>query len=379
MPDALAGANLSNAMLPENLSVEKGLNIANDASKHAQKLFFMLLLASFYIVLTIGATTDPALLTNSNSSPLPLIGVAVPIVGFYYAAPSILFIMYAYFLLYMQLLWEKLAKYPAVFQNGKPLDSTIHQWLLNGLIRTYFKQLKQDRTISHRILMILSLCTAWLVVPAILAASWYRCLFRQDALLTSVHVVLLLLSFFVGFSMFMLMYGALMHQSTKSPWWKNPKLYASSLFILLASIGIICLSGWATTGGAHADFHEADVSIKPANWTGKEDAALVKGAQLKGANLIGVDAEKAFLINADLRGANLKEGTLAGADLRGADLSTSQGLTEAQLKNAKIDNTTKLPPSLQHLIPKEEQKQAAPKEEKKQADPKKEQKQTKAK
>ena len=42
---------------------------------------------------------------------------------------------------------------------------------------------------------------------------------------------------------------------------------------------------------------------------------------------------------------------LDGADLRGADLRDSLGLTVEQLKSAKLDQRTRLPYAVQHLIP----------------------------
>ena len=68
-----------------------------------------------------------ALLTNSGSSPLPIIQTKVPIAGFYWAAPAILLALYCYLHLYLQRLWEGMANLPAIFLDGRKLD----EWRLS--------------------------------------------------------------------------------------------------------------------------------------------------------------------------------------------------------------------------------------------------------
>ena len=80
----------------------------------------------------------------------------------------------------------------------------------------------------------------------------------------------------------------------------------------------------------------------------------------RGADLIGVDLERAdlrgaslrgaYLIGADLRGADLRLADVIGADLRGADiraadLTGSIFLIQSQLDAAKGDSGTTVPPS----------------------------------
>jgi uncharacterized protein YjbI with pentapeptide repeats len=46
---------------------------------------------------------------------------------------------------------------------------------------------------------------------------------------------------------------------------------------------------------------------------------------------------------------NLDGAVLDGADLRGADISCVDGITADQLRGAIIDQTTMMPPGLEHL------------------------------
>ena len=119
--EQLAGADVSGVSLPDDIAAFDGLGQVEEASKNARKLFLSVLLGCGYAWLTIATTTDARLLTNSASSPLPIIQVEIPIAWFYWAAPVILLGLYVYFHFYMQRMWEGLATLPAVFPDGKPL------------------------------------------------------------------------------------------------------------------------------------------------------------------------------------------------------------------------------------------------------------------
>ena len=126
--EQLAGANVSGTMLPEDIKEFKGLETTEEASRNARKIFQAILLGCAYSILTIFSTKDAALLTNSSSSPLPIIQTGVPIAGFFVIAPIILFAAYLYFHIYLQRLWEGLADLPAVFPDGRPLDKRAYPW-----------------------------------------------------------------------------------------------------------------------------------------------------------------------------------------------------------------------------------------------------------
>lgn len=67
----------------------------------------------------------------------------------------------------------------------------------------------------------------------------------------------------------------------------------------------------------------------------------LRGANLRGAYLIGADLRRADLRLADLTGADLR-----GADVRGTDLRGCLFLTESQVRSARCDTGTRLPPSV---------------------------------
>lgn len=170
----LAGADVAGAKLPPAIAEFEGLKTIAEAVSNAQKLFLAMSSGCLYSWLTIATTKDFALITNSASSPLPIIGTALPMVGFYLTAPLVLVAIYFYFHLNMQWLWEALADLPAVFPDGRSLDKRADRWLLNRLVSAHFVRLRSERPALSRVQQWLSIALGWWVVPATLVLFWAR-------------------------------------------------------------------------------------------------------------------------------------------------------------------------------------------------------------
>jgi len=361
----LAGANVSNAKLPEAVGKFEGLGQVEELSKNAGKLFLAMLGACAYCCLTLYSTKDTQLLTNSLGTKLPIIETEVPIVWFYLVAPLVVLGLYLYHHLYLQRLWEGLAELPAVFPDGKTVDERTYPWLLNGLVYVYFEHLRELRPALWRLQQWLSILTAWCTVPLTLFLFWGRHLRRHQGGETHLLIALLAISVWAGVEFYRLAATTLRHGKTRpgraenrfGPFVKRqwPTLIAVLSGFLFANLSDNAINGVppspATSTGRRAaplrrwvpqalaligcnpfgDFRDADVSTKPATWTGttdpkkqSEEIALVKGAQLRDAQLQHLDAYGVFLVKADLQ----------GADLRGADLQRAQ-LQKANLLRAR--------------------------------------------
>ncbi len=361
----LAGANVSGTKLPEDVAkFEEGFKVVEEASRNARKLFFAMLSACAYALLTIATTTDVRLLTNSASSPLPIIRTEIPIVWFYIAAPLVLLCVYFYFHLYMQRLWEGLALLPAVFPDGRPLDQKAYPWLLIGLVRAHVFHLKENRPPLSHLQEWISVALGWWFMPATLICFWLRYLPRQDWFGTALHIALLVVSVWAGALFYRLAVGTLRGDESELSLWKKPfgevgevKMYKRGVVALsLGMVALLLSSGtincvrsdefrlsdvqqWVPYVcdqfgfSPFANFREKDVSTKPANWSGK--AGEIKGAPLKGRSLRCVDGYRAFLVNADLREANLQKADLEEAYLQEARLGEAN-LQKADLRRANL-------------------------------------------
>ncbi len=386
--DQLAGADLSNAKLSKDIAEFGGLSRVAEISSIARPIFIGILAGCVYSWLTIATTTDARLLTNSASSPLPIIGTEIPIAGFYWVAPILLLAVYVYLHLYLQRLWAGLADLPAVFPDGSPLNKKVYPWLLSGLLRAHFKLLKDKRPLLSRLENWATIFLAWWIVPVTVLVFWGRYLPRHEGFGTGLHVALLVVS--VGSATLLQRHAAATLRRDVAPFrWRRPwpdrrtrqAAVAVGLGAVLALVSLGAIEGevrrefstWsivavpdaATTWvpyafdlvgyRTYANLRDADLSTKPATWTGlaerppeepeeldktlmekaRAEFAQVKGAPLQGADLRYADAVRAFLAKADLGGAKLQGADLDFASLRGADLG-SANLRGAHLYRANL-------------------------------------------
>ena len=201
LANQLAGANVSGAILPDYIQLSEGLSQVEEISKKAGKLFISMLLGCVYAWLTIAMTTDVGLLTNSTSSPLPIIQAKIPITGFYWAAPLILFSIYVWFHFYLQRYWQSLSSLPAVFPDGKELDEKVYPWLLNSLVRPNFTLLRENGPPLSRLMVVISIVLAWWVVPLTFVFFWLRYLPKHHWEGTIEHIILIVVAcVFAGWS-----------------------------------------------------------------------------------------------------------------------------------------------------------------------------------
>lgn len=385
LPAQLAGTNLAGARLPEKFGDFDGLRVVEEESKNARTLFFGTLLSCVYGWLTIASTSDVLLLTNSASSPLPIIGASIPIVSFYVVGPLILLLLYIYLHLHLQRLWERLADLPAVFPDGRSLGKRAYPWLLTGLVYSYNPYLKDRRPPLSRLQSAVSLLIAWWLMPLTIALFWLRYLRRHDWIGTVLHIVVLVGAIAAGVILYRLAVSTLRGQRRNPVPLKNlftqTATFVRALWIALLAAMIYILSLGAIEGvppeyeiaggeksliqadvtptdvrrwvprllqalgnKSFADLREVDVSTRLQNWKGQEEDELtmVKRGRLRGANLRFADATRGFLVGADLSRANLQGSYLFHANLRRAELTWADlkesFAYEADLQGANLQN-----------------------------------------
>ncbi len=244
----LAGANLTGATLPDDIDAFDGLAHATEISKHARNIFLAVIGGCVFSWLAIATTKDAALLTNSASTPLPIIQTKVPIGGFYWAAPVILAALYLYLHFYLQRLWESLGSLPAIFPNGRAIDETAYPWLLISLVRSHVPILKDDRPAFSRLQVLLSVIAAWGLVPATLLLFWLRYMPRHDWFWTRVHIALLALSLAFGVASY-LRARATLRRRKEPPFdwrtaWRRPRfLVVNGVAVGVAAVGLLLADG----------------------------------------------------------------------------------------------------------------------------------------
>ncbi len=203
----LAGANLKDATLPLVLQPERirqfdhKFNQIDNASQNLQTLFFILLAACMYCLLTIASTTHAHLIADTTPPPLPIIGAKVSIFKFYWIMPLILLIFYLYFHQNLQRLWVMIASLPIVFPDGSSLGERSEPRHASGFIRTRSYILKENSSPGEFLYGLLFVFLSWYSVPMTLIYFWWTFLPRRDRwgdITTVYHIILITITVAFG-------------------------------------------------------------------------------------------------------------------------------------------------------------------------------------
>ena len=351
----LAGANLTRAVLPDNLCKFEMLKTVEEMSKNSGKYLIGLLAANLLALLTISSTSDVGFFTDTSTATLPIINVAVSTVTFYTATPIILAGFFLFFHMDMQRLWDALAKLPAVFPDGRPLYARAYPWILNGLVvpsSAFFDP--QDAPLM-KLQVVTAVFLAWWVTPIMLLMFWLRYLRRHDWAVTSFHMLLVACTVVGSLHLYRLACRTLKRSAVTKGAVRSSIMIQITLFAVTMSL-LILISDGAVNGVGHrpndikagmalysprklvpslfealgykpfADLSEADVSTRPSGWNGQAetgrqiDYSGIRGARLSGRDLRNATMDNSFLIKADLTNAQLTGASMTQVDLRYACL-----------------------------------------------------------
>jgi len=373
---ALAGADLRGCAVPEGLSKFEGLGNANEAARTTATLFFGLLAACTYSVLTMAGTTDAQLVLNSVSSNLPILGAPVQLGPFYFVAPLLLLALFLYFQLNLQRLWEHLAELPAVFPDGTPIHRRTTPWIFNLLPALYSRHLKDSRPPLFWAQIGLLVLLGWGSVPLTVLLLWQRYLHKHayNPTLALLGLLALALGSTVLFSQ--LCAATLRVRGTpreiRAHLLRDRSLYlGGAIALLIVGLGVRSTaeavqggrpegvtSSYRLEHGARPETRgffsavwstlfsppvamlvQADLSSRAG--ATKEDLSDVKGAELSFANLRYARAFRAYLVRGNLAGADLTGAELAYANARAAHfedaLLADTDLREADLTAAVLE------------------------------------------
>ncbi|MEA3275171.1 MAG: pentapeptide repeat-containing protein [Pseudomonadota bacterium] len=368
---------------------EKRLAAANEAIRSTRTFFFALLSVAAYIGVVIASTTDEQLLRISPVK-LPIIGVEVPLTGFYLSVPWLFVVLHFNLLIHLGLTSRKLKGF---LDDLKPLNQDLSQRLRRDVANFPLAQwmVRNHDQLLRPVLAIMAWITLVAIPPFLLLWMQLRFLAFQDETITWLQATavgvdaILIIGFHAWF---------VQHIQPKTRWlagWKElgereDKALAISfrltvtkpLFRYLVPLVPLGLTGYLTFGlsnlidsdnvlecnpllrplGSAADDgmpHErwlcrqyrVDLtesfvtrntpSPEVVNALRGDDAEARKkalgeilGFYLKDRNLRGADLYRAVLPRADLRGAQLQGARLEKAVLQAANLE------EANFKGANL-------------------------------------------
>ncbi|TWT65429.1 Secreted effector protein pipB2 [Posidoniimonas polymericola] len=177
----LAGTDLTGAELPENISIERLEEAARcgDTADFARAIFMWMVGGCAFVWLMLISTTQLQLLTNDGVVSLPVFDVDAPSELFFLLGPFLVIGVYCYLHVYLQRIWDVLGRLPAVFPDGEPIDRKTHGWMVLGLVRWQWRQLR-DRPRMFVSQTLLSVLLAWGLGPITVYSVWRQCAIRHD-------------------------------------------------------------------------------------------------------------------------------------------------------------------------------------------------------
>ena len=369
-----AGANLFGTILPAGISPTEGLRQVRDVAGRADWFLLSMLALNALAWLRIFTTRDSQLLKDASALPILGMQADLPFIPFYLFGPVVILCIYVCFHLYVQRLWDGAAQLPAIFQDGRKLDTCL-PWFARWSARKHFRWLKSTRSPLAFLEAGIAMFLLYWVSPATMILFWARYLTLQDMRGSAAHVLLACGAIVAAMS-FPLIVGKAFAADSQRPTYANGNSQhrgrraraivpvAIGLLLTLLSVGTIYgaphgvrrisdspnfgVQSWAanvmwTVGyNPFAQLTETDVSTKPAIWSGRdEELSQVNGANLNGLRLRYTQAYGAFFVKARLWKADLRNTNLAEADLREANLR------EADLRYAVLDHARLARASLQ--------------------------------
>lgn len=376
LPQQLAGANLHDASVPDQIARFEARSAFAKASKTAMQFFIAMTTISAASALIIWRTKDLQLLTDSSIFPFlhARTAAALPTAQVYLAAPVALFIVYLVLQFHLQTLWDAVLQLPAVFPDGVEIGHNSPR-IIRALLRTHFRWMNKDAPSTRIIERALGAVLAYWLAPVVLLLFWARFLTMQDLHGTALHAILVAIAI-----------GVALYSSTKigrpqerwvtdskRGWQWTSKLrnvnsmksgVCVGLLLLFFSAGTIkgvphsrsrapqfsdaSIRRWAPDAfwsfgyDPYANLTEAAISIPPANWDGADSSvSRVKGANLNDMSLRYAQAYGVFLAHAHLWHTNWEGAFLSDADFRGADLGQAAlryaVMDRARFYNANLD------------------------------------------
>jgi uncharacterized protein YjbI with pentapeptide repeats len=180
-----------------------GLERVKDIIRSARTTWFAMLGALAFASVTLAGVSDVGFFVSAVQTKLPLVDFTVPVSSFFWVGSLLVAAMYAYFHLYLELLWQALGDAPSrensdpkandlAARNGVLLADRIEPWIVADTALSARDWLRKaeglEKSSRTRALPWISGLTAfglvWLFGPLVIAWFWWRSMPAHDPWLT---------------------------------------------------------------------------------------------------------------------------------------------------------------------------------------------------
>jgi hypothetical protein len=373
--------------------LEDLVQAANTSAIHTNASFLTFMFVLTYVALAIGSTTDEQLLRVSSLT-MPLVGIKLPVVGFFVVAPYLVVLLHLNLLLQLYLLSRPLHALDGALASV-PQDPArkLYRLRLFPLPFTHFLIGREPRRLVRFFVWISVVATVMLLPLALVTSAQIRFLPYHDATVSNTQRIAVWLDalflLFLWPHLLRCDQATLVHRvgvqpepTQHHPWIVSVYCLVDRaiartrlrmfvlVFPLFASFVAVApgeaietrLAGeWPYSSLTH--WFRRNLSLRETVLLAKEPdtetLAAIEGSDTKEQNnaikkVVGLGLAARNLSNADLNAALLSKADLREADLQGADLSGAD-LQGADLRNARIggalfDDASLCLADLKHLV-----------------------------
>jgi hypothetical protein len=258
----------------------EGLKRVQDIIKNARATWFALLGALVFASITLASVKDVSFFVNTVETKLPLVGISVPVTSFFWAGSLLIAAIYAYFHLYLELLWQALGDFPSRDKDKVRLADRIEPWIVADAalrVRDWLRGAKEnDRCSRDRAMPWISGFVAiglvWFFGIVVIGWFWWRYMPKHDPLWTLFLGLVLSVTYFVfGASLA----GAWSHlkfengQNRETPYWHWS---VPLVFLCILAMTIV------RTGKEPTVFHSGSISAPDIFYESEENPLILGDA-----------------------------------------------------------------------------------------------------
>jgi len=325
----------------------------NDSAGRAGVLWTSFLTVGAYLLIATGSVTHRDLFLNSAIK-LPVLGVELPVTGYFLVAPIIYLIFHFYLLLQLEGLGEKVADYNLVLNGtiSEPTDRRMARWRLDDFpLLQFLAGVRERRTgVAGRLQMLISWITIVLFPIIVLLQMQIVFLPYHSAWVTWLHRACLI----VDLGLIWFFWRTFRRNTEISRRRRVVVAVAEAIgacLILLFSLALATFPGEimyrnavsrAVDAGVAFASRNQDISVSKLLFEGDVDGVTGHPSSLFANRIIlpderFYDASKKAEISVSLRGRDLRGAILPRADLSRADF-TGATLVEASFLGARLDH-----------------------------------------
>ncbi|MDA7426561.1 pentapeptide repeat-containing protein [Thalassococcus lentus] len=208
----------------------------NEMTKTAKASWFGLLSYLAFVGVTLMGVRDEDFFLVEKETQLPLIGVSIPTLLFFYVAPILGMSLFAYLHLHLLKLWEALSdalQHPALSM----LSEHVAPWLITDFALSLRPGALRKRP-AIWLVQVVAILLAYLAAPVVLFFFWWRSMPKHDTLLTMIFCgVPLFLTLYLALISWRRLYWLLRKQWGMETGWRWDGISAFSMIVLfLAAI-----------------------------------------------------------------------------------------------------------------------------------------------